>query len=58
MEEIILTKEEASTLADFIELYIFNAIRLDNEIDNIEWLKAMRSIHEKCKKRESTQGDE
>lgn len=46
---IELTKEEAEVLTDLIELYLFDIIRKDDEIDNINWLAIMMSIYEKCK---------
>ena len=46
---IELTKGEVSSLLDFIEFNIFNAIRNDEEIDNITWLDNMMSIYRKCK---------
>ena len=52
MEKVELTLGEAETLTDLIELYIFDIIRNDEEIDNINWLKNVMSIHEKCKQAE------
>nr|DAU29331.1 MAG TPA: hypothetical protein [Caudoviricetes sp.] len=46
---IELTKSEASSLMDFIEFNIFNAIRNDEEIDSVTWLENMMSIYRKCK---------
>ncbi len=46
---IELTKVEAEVLTDFIELNLFDIIRKDEEIDNIEWLAAIMSVYEKCK---------
>lgn len=39
--KIDLTKEQCINLAEFIEMHIFEAIRDDVDIDNIEWLRGM-----------------
>lgn len=44
-----LTKDEKENLADFIELYLFDAIREDESIDNILWLCNMCSAYVKLK---------
>lgn len=44
----IFTKSECSNIVDFIELNLFDIIRNDNEIDNLEWLRSMLSIHAKA----------
>lgn len=49
MENVELTLGEAETLTDLIELYIFEIIRNDEDIDNINWLVNVMSIYEKCK---------
>ena len=36
-----LTASMCQNLAEFIELYLFHAIRDDGEIDNFEWLRDM-----------------
>ena len=46
---IELKKSEAGNLMEFIELYLLQAIRNDEWIDNIEWVKDMCSVHEKLK---------
>ena len=46
---IELTKSEAETIVDMIELYIFDIIRQDEEIDNINWLSTVMEIYKKCK---------
>lgn len=40
---------EAETLVDFIEINIFQIIREDTEIDNMNWLVNMVNIYLKCK---------
>lgn len=40
---------EAKTLVDFIEINIFQIIREDTEIDNMNWLVNMVNIYLKCK---------
>lgn len=44
-----ITKSEAKVLTELIEMNLFDIIRKDEEIDNIEWLAAIMSIYEKCK---------
>lgn len=39
--KVELTKEQCVNLAEFIEMHIFEAIRDDVDIDNIEWLRDM-----------------
>jgi hypothetical protein len=39
--KIDLTKGQCVNLAEFIEMHIFEAIRSDVDIDNIEWLRDM-----------------
>ena len=44
MDEVInvrLTKNQCMNLAEFIDLYLIDAIRNDTEIDNLEWIKRM-----------------
>ena len=49
-EMIEITKSEAEVLTDLIELYLFDIIRNDEDIDNINWLAHIISVYEKCKK--------
>lgn len=42
-----LSKSEWRNLIEFIEMNLFDVIRSDQEIDNIEWLRSMLSIHSK-----------
>lgn len=44
-----ITKSEAETLANLIDLHLFSIIRDDPEIDSMVWLCNMVSIYEKCK---------
>ena len=44
-----ITKSEATVLTELIEMNLFDIIRKDEEIDNIEWLRVIMSIYEKCK---------
>lgn len=46
---IEITKDEAESLADLIEMNIFDIIRNDIEIDSIEWLCNIASVYRKCK---------
>lgn len=46
---IEITEIEAETLADTIELYIYDIIRDNEDIDNINWIANIMSVYEKCK---------
>ena len=46
---IEITEVEAETLVDTIELYIYDIIRENEDIDNINWLANIMSVYEKCK---------
>lgn len=46
---IEITKSEAESLVDLIEMNIFDVIRNDEEIDSIEWLCNIASVYNKCK---------
>ena len=46
---IEITKDEAESLVDFIEMNIFDIIRNDPDIDSIEWLENIMAIYKKCK---------
>ena len=50
---IEITKDEAESLVDFIEMNIFDMIRNDPDVDSIEWLCNIASVYRKCK-----EGDE
>ena len=45
--DISFTLDECKNLADYIELTLFEAIRNDPEIDNIEWLVSIMSAYTK-----------
>lgn len=47
---IEITKEEAAALEEFIELYFFDAIRGDTDIDSMYWVQSIVHVWEKCKK--------
>lgn len=49
---IEITKGEAESLMDFIEMNIFEIIRGNVEIDSIEWLCNIMSVYKKCKEGE------
>lgn len=49
---INLTKSECEQLADFIEYNIYDVIRNDPEIDNINWLECMMSAYKKLREGE------
>ena len=42
---IHLTESQCDNLADFIDLYLIKAIREDEEIDNLMWIKDMIDIY-------------
>lgn len=44
--KVDLTKDQCKNVAEFIELYFFQAIREDAEIDNIGWAKSMLSARD------------
>ena len=46
--ECTFTKSECANIVDFLELNLFDIIRKDDEIDNLEWLRSMLSIHSKA----------
>lgn len=46
---IEITEVEAETLVDTIERYIYDIIRDNEDIDNINWLANIMSVYEKCK---------
>lgn len=48
---IEITKGEAESLADLIEMNIFDIIRNDSDTD-IEWLENIMAIYKKCKEGE------
>ena len=45
--DIPFTLDECKNLADYIELTLFETIRNDPEIDNIEWLVSIMSAYTK-----------
>ena len=47
---IDLKESQCISLCDFIELNIFDYIRNDTDIDNIDWLVDMMEIYQKLKK--------
>lgn len=47
---IEITEVEAETLVDTIERYIYDIIRDNEDIDNINWIANIMSVYEKCKK--------
>lgn len=46
---IEITKDEAESLMEFIEVNIFDIIRNDPDFDSIEWLCNIASVYNKCK---------
>ena len=43
--KVELTKDQCKNVAEFIEHNIFDEIRNDVDIDNIEWLRDMLDAH-------------
>lgn len=48
--KIELTKSQCENVADFIEVYIFQAIRDDTDMDNIEYLRDMLDAEKALRK--------
>lgn len=44
-----LTQSQIENLAEFIELNLISTIRVDVDIDNIDWVKDMCEVHTKLK---------
>ena len=49
---IDLTKSQCTNIADFIEMNIFQYIRDDTEIDNMDWLIDMVDAYKKLREAE------
>lgn len=50
-EDLILTQQEAFTLAEILDMNLFQIIRNDPDIDNIDWLLNAASAYNKLRKR-------
>lgn len=48
MNEVILTPDEAESLAEYFELYLISNIKQDEDIDCLEWLCHLCDIYRKC----------
>lgn len=48
--KVELTKSQCNNLAEFIELYLVDAIRNDPEIDNLDYLRDMLNAEEALRK--------
>lgn len=48
MDEIILTEGEAESLLDFLESYLIDCIRSDEECDNLVYIENLIRIWRKC----------
>lgn len=48
--KVELTKSQCNNVADFIEIYIFQAIRDDTDMDNIEYLRDMLDAEKALRK--------
>lgn len=51
---VTLDKDEARNIAEMIEWHIFDQIRADPDIDNIEWLCNMVHLYERCRREETS----
>lgn len=47
---VILTTKEASSIHEFIDVYLLEILRKDDEIDNLDWLTLILSVRKKCEK--------
>ena len=47
MDNLNLTKDEAASLANHIEMTLIQSIRDDTEIDSMKWLRNMVRAYEK-----------
>ena len=54
---IDLTESQCENLCDFIEFNIFENIRNDTEIENIDWLVDMMEAYQKLKCGKSKAGE-
>lgn len=48
--KVELTKSQCTNVANFIEFYIFQAIRDDEDMDNIEYLRDMLDAEKALRK--------
>lgn len=48
MKRVELTENEVKSIQDFIELYLFDAIRTDTDIDSPLWLYNILNVYKKC----------
>ena len=48
--KVELTKTQCKNVAEFIEMYLFHAIREDDEMDNLEYLRDMLNAEETLRK--------
>lgn len=46
-KNIYITPDEAKELVDILDCYLFQMIRDDDEIDNMDWLCKMCRLYEK-----------
>ncbi len=45
-----LSRDEAISLCDYLELNLIENIRANPDVDSIEWLRNMTTIWDKCRK--------
>jgi len=48
-EAVAITKGEAVSLFDYLEIHLLDDIRSDYDIDSMEWLHNMMNVWKKCK---------
>lgn len=47
MSEFKLTQDEASIIAELIDVNLFNIIRSNKELDSMTWLRSVFKIYDK-----------
>lgn len=47
---VVLTTKEAASIYDFIDGYLLEILRKDDEIDSLDWLTLILSVRKKCEK--------
>lgn len=50
MIELNITKDDAKNIAEFLELYFFQNIRDDEDIDNLEYIRSLLKSFDELKR--------
>lgn len=45
---LMVNKQQCEEIANFIDWYLFQTIREDEDIDNIEWVKCMIDLYDRA----------